>query len=52
VALTSLTAILERVMGVCNAHFKSVLKCALQTPITGQDASYKLNVVSEARSGG
>jgi len=27
-------------------------KCALQTPITGQDASYKLNVVSEARSGG
>jgi len=30
-----------------------VLKCALQTPTTGQDASYrpKLNVVSEARSG-
>jgi len=29
-----------------------VLKYALQTPTTGQDASYKLNVVSEARSGG
>ena len=29
----------------------SVLKCALQTPTTGRDASYKLNVVSEARSG-
>jgi len=29
-----------------------MLKCALQTPTTGQDASYKLNVVSEARSGG
>jgi len=28
-----------------------MLKCALQTPTTGQDASYKLNVVSEVRSG-
>jgi len=28
-----------------------MLKCALQTPTTMQDASYKLNVVSEARSG-
>jgi len=30
----------------------SVLKCALQTPTTGRDASYKVNVVSEARSRG
>jgi len=29
-----------------------VLKCTLQTPITGRDASYKLNVVAEARNGG
>jgi len=29
-----------------------VLKCALQTPTTGQDESNKVNVVSEARSGG
>jgi len=29
-----------------------MLKCALQTPTTGQDASYKLNVVAEARNGG
>jgi len=28
-----------------------MLKCALQTPTTGQDVSYKLNVVSEAWSG-
>jgi len=29
-----------------------VSKCTLQTPTTGRDASYKLNVVAEARSGG
>jgi len=29
-----------------------MFKYTLQTPTTGQDASYKLNVVSEARSGG
>jgi len=29
-----------------------VLKYALQTPTTGQDATYKLNVISEAGSGG
>ena len=29
-----------------------MLKCALQTPTTSRDASYKLNVVAEARSGG
>ena len=40
-ALTLLTVILE-----------SVLKCALQTPTTGRDGSYKLNVVAEGRSGG
>ena len=28
-----------------------MLKCALQTPTTGRDASYKLSVVAEARSG-
>jgi len=28
------------------------VKCALQTPTTERDASYKLNVVAEARSGG
>jgi len=29
-----------------------VFKFTLQTPTTRKDASYKLNVVSEARSGG
>ena len=29
-----------------------MFKCTLQTPTTERDASYKLNVVSEARSGG
>jgi len=29
-----------------------VFKYTLQTPTTRRDASYKLNVVSEARSGG
>jgi len=28
-----------------------MLKSALQTPTTGRDASYKLNVVAEAQSG-
>jgi len=28
------------------------LKCTLQTPTKGLDASYKLNVVGEARDGG
>ena len=28
-----------------------MFKCTLQTPTTGRDASYKLNVVAEARSG-
>ena len=29
-----------------------MFKYTLQTPTTGRDASYKLNVVAEARSGG
>jgi len=44
---------LERGTNPTNRNTKAcVLKCALQTPTTGRDASYKLSVVSEARSGG
>jgi len=33
-------------------HYTSMFNYTLQTPTTTRDACYKLNVVSEARSGG